>query len=67
MRYRIDVRDAQERRDGELMQAVRELETVRERRDALIREHPGTLREIAALTGLSYQRIQQIKTERNQR
>lgn len=39
------------------------LELLRKRRARLVQQHPGQLREVAEAAGVSYQRVQQIRTE----
>lgn len=44
-----------------LTQVSEQLAALRIQRDKLIREHPGTLREIATAAGLSHQQVANIK------
>ena len=52
---------------GELQAVARELAKLRIQRDRLIREHPGTYREIAQAAGLSFQQVGNIKARKEEK
>lgn len=47
----------------EIAECEKTLDGLRKRRAKLVREHPGNLRDVAEAAGVTYQRVQQIRTE----
>ena len=50
-----------------LSQVAEQLTALRKQRDQLIREHPGTLREVAGAAGLSHQQVANIKARKEEK